>query len=32
MIYRFIHGDIILRIIVDEDKCTACGNCKEICP
>ena len=22
----------ILKIIVDEDKCTACGNCKEICP
>ena len=26
------NGDIILKIIVDEDKCTACGNCKEICP
>ncbi|WP_458402873.1 4Fe-4S binding protein [Methanobrevibacter sp.] len=22
----------MLRILVDEDKCTACGQCAEICP
>lgn len=27
-----IWGVIILKIIVDEEKCIACGKCKEICP
>ncbi|MDR0912052.1 MAG: 4Fe-4S binding protein [Methanobrevibacter sp.] len=22
----------MLRIFVDEDKCTGCGKCKDICP
>ena len=22
----------MLQILVDEDKCIACGNCEEICP
>ena len=31
--YKFIQQVMqILKIIVDEDKCIACGNCKEICP
>jgi NAD-dependent dihydropyrimidine dehydrogenase PreA subunit len=23
---------IILKIAIDEDKCTGCGECREVCP